>query len=594
MPDRPVERRLAAILNADAVGYTRLMADDEVATLETLNAHRTLMSGLVRQHGGRVVDMVGDNLLAEFPSAVDAVQCAVETQRQLAESNASLDDSRRMLFRIGLNVGDLIVDGERIVGDGVNVAARIQTIAEPGGIAISTTVLDQIEGKLPVRLRDLGAREFKNVRRPIRVYQVTTGETGDSAESMTEEEEGAVSRHVPGFGGMHAIAVLPFRNLSGEADQEYFADGLVEDLITSLAALRIYPVIARNSSFTYKDRTVDVRQAGQELGAHYMVTGSVRKAGSRMRINAELVDAVGAHQIWSGRYDREVSDIFEVQDEITLAIAGSVGPALSQSARDHAVRRTPKNLDAWECVHRSMWHLFQYTMEDTAQTHVWARRALKLEPDLATAYSLIAFSYMYEIVYQWSEDPDASRTQAARAADKAVALDKNDAMALTALGYAHSMMGEYDRSIAALERAIEVNPSWAMAYWALGASLAQSGRPDDAIPMIEMAIRLSPQDPLMHEFTFNIGAAHFTAGRYERALEFAHRSLNLRPGQPGALRLLTASHSFLGNTQEAAAALEKMQAAAPDLSEKHLRMLLPDEIACRYIEALRLAGWKGP
>jgi adenylate cyclase len=580
-------------MNADVVGYTRLMAADEVATLENLNSCWNLMSGLIRTHRGRVVDKVGDNLLAEFPSAVDAVQCALEIQRQLKTINSTAPRNRRMLLRIGLNLGDLIVEGERIVGDGVNIAARIQAKASPGGVAISSTILDQIEGKLPIKVRNKGAHALKNVTRPVLIYELETIQSGESAEAPFDEAAGAANQHVPGFGGRHAIAVLPFRNLSRDQDQEYFADGLAEDLITSLAALRIYPIIARNSSFTYKDKTIDVRRIGRELGAHYIVAGSVRRADRRVRVNAELVDAEDAHQIWSGRYDREISDIFDLQDEITLEIAGSVGPALSQSERDHAMRRTPQNLDAWDCLHRSMWHLFQYSSDNTTKAHYWASRAVELQPDLAQGYSLIAFSHMYEITYQWSEDPLQSRTLAAQAAEKAVALDKDDPMALTALGYTHSLVGKYDQAVTVLERAIEINPSSAMAFWALGSSLAQGGQPDDGIAVIEKAIRLSPQDPLMHEFLFNIGSAHFIAWRYEKAAEFARKSLSLMPTQPGALRLLAAASAYLGKLGEAVIAMEEMVRVAPDISEQHLQSFLPENVVERYIEGLRLAGWKG-
>jgi adenylate cyclase len=590
-----VERRLAAILNADVVGYTRLMANDEMATLATLQSHWALVDKFVSQHGGRVVDRVGDNLLAEFPSAVAAVESAIEIQQQLATINSSVPAKRRMLLRIGLNVGDLIVDEERIVGDGVNIAARIQASASPGGVSFSSTVMDQVAGKLPIAVQDKGALSFKNVPRPIHVFEVDIKATSKNSEAVDEEEIAAdsQSQHLPGFSDRHAIAVLPFRNLSHDKEQEYFADGLAEDLITSLATLRMYPVIARNSSFTYKEKTVDVRQIGRELGAHYIVTGSVRKAGSRMRVNAELVDTGDAHQIWSGRFDREISDIFDLQDEITLAIAGSVGPALLQSERDHAIRRTTKNVDAWDCLHRSMWHLFQYSRENTEQAHSWANRALELQPDLAQAYSVIAFSHMYEIIYQWSDDAVQSRTLAARAAAQAVALDKTDPTALTALGYAHSLVGEYDRAIQSLERAIEINPSFAMAYWALGSSFAQSGQTDEGIAMIENAIRLSPQDPLMHEFLFNIGSAHFIAQRYEAAVKFAQESRGLNPKQPGTLRLLAAASAYLGNLNEAAVAVKEMMEVAPGMSEQYLQTFLPRKVVERYVEGLRLAGWEG-
>jgi adenylate cyclase len=323
------------------------------------------------------------------------------------------------------------------------------------------------------------------------------------------------------------------------------------------------------------------------------VTGSVRKAGGRIRVNAELVDTHDAHQVWSGRYDREISNIFDLQDEITLEIAGSVGPALLRSERDHAMQRTPQNLDAWECLHRSMWHLFQGTREHTMKARSWADRSLELQPDWAKAHSLIAFSHMYEIIYQWSDDVPRSRTLAAQEAEKAVALDPDDPMALTALGYALSLTGEYERATTALERAIEINPSSAMAYWALGSTLTQASQPDVGIAMVEQAIRLSPQDPLMHEFIFSIGSAHFAARRYEQAAEFAKKSISLKPGQPGSFRLLAAASAFLGKLSDASVAVKEMMRIAPGVSEQHLRSFLPQKLVDHYVEGLRLAGWKG-
>lgn len=586
-----MERRLAAILTADAVGYTQMMARDEVATLETLDAYRSIMGGLIKQHGGRVVDAVGDNLLAEFPSAVDAVQCAIEIQRQLAESNAERPEDRQMRFRIGINVGDLIVVGERIVGDGVNVAARIEAEAAPGAVAISRAVLDQIDGKLPLSLRDKGEFSLKNVPRPVRIYEIE--EEQDEREGTPDDSRAGMEPKVPGFGGRSAIAVLPFRNLSADPDQEYFADGLAEDLITSLAALRVYPIISRNSSFAYKDRDSDPRQAGKRLGAHYIVTGSVRKVGDRIRVNAELVDSADGRQVWSGRYDREISDIFEVQDEITASIAGAVGPALFQSEMLHAIRRAPKNSDAWDCIHRGMWHLYRYTREGVAKARAWAARALELQPDLATAYCVIAFSHMYEVIYQWVDSREEPLRAAMNAAENAVAADRDDPMALTALGFACSLCGHRDRAVAVLERAVQANPSSALAFWSLGATLTTAGRPDEGIPMVEKAMRLSPQDPLMNEFLFTIGSAHFMAERYEEAIQFAQRSLDLKSDQPGAWRIIAAGSALLGKLDEARRAVGQMIRLAPDLTEERLRVFLRDSDVERYVKGLRLAGWGG-
>lgn len=585
-----MERKLAAILSADAVGYTQMMARDEVATLEALDAARSVMGGLVKQHGGRVVDAVGDNLLADFPSAVDAVQCAVEIQRQIRNHNSEIEPMRQMNFRIGVNVGDLIVVGERVVGDGVNVAARIESQAPTGGVAISRNVLEQVEGKISVGFRDLGDFELKNVPRPVHIYEVV--EEAIEAQTGESRKGRSVDPHVPGFGGRSSIAVLPFINLSDDPKQEYFVDGLAVDLIASLAGLRVYPVISRNSSFAYKGKNVDPREAGKELGAHYIVTGSVRKSGERLRVNAELVDSGDGHQIWSGRYDREISDIFEVQDEITAAIAGAVGPALSQSEMLHAIRRSPQNLDAWDCVHRGMWHLFRYTKEGVVKARSWAARALELQSDSVMAHCIVAFSRMYEVIYQWSESRDEPLVEAMQAAERAVASDRDNPMALTALGFACSLTGERERAVAVLERAIQENPSSALAYWSLGATLSTAGRPDDAIPMVEKAIRLSPQDPLMNEFLFTIGSSHFLAGRYEDAVEFAQKSLDMKSDQPGAWRVLAAANALMGKIDEAKKAVGQMIRLAPNLTEERLRVFLRDSEAKRYIEGLRLAGWQ--
>ncbi len=590
-----MERRLAAILSADAVGYTALMARDEGAALATLETHLSLLSGLVRQHGGRVVDMVGDNLLAEFPSAVDAVQCAVEAQRQLATANAELPEDTRMPFRIGVNVGDLVVIGERIAGDGVNVAARLEAQAQPGAVLVSRAVVEQVEGKVPLAFEDLGDVELKNVPRPVRVFEVqdTGRKTQPAAADHDHDHDHGPAEHVPGFGGRSAIAVLPFRNLGEDPEQDYFADGLAEDLIASLAALRIYPIISRNSSFAYKGRQEDAARAGQELGAHYVVTGSVRRSGNRIRVTAELEDAFDGRQVWSGRYDRELDDLFEVQDEITAAIAGAVGPALIQSEMLHAIRRSPESPDAWDCVHRGLWHLYRHTPEDITKARAWAERGLELQADLVMAHCIIAFSHMYGVIYGWTPNRRDSLAAATQAAEAAVTLERDNPMALTALGFALSLAGDRERALTVLERAVEVNPSSALALWSLGATLGVSGQPDAAIPMVEKAMRLSPRDPLTNEFLFTIASAHFQAGRYQEAIDFAERSLALKADQPGALRVIAASQALLGREDEARRSVRHLKLLAPDLSADQLRLMLGEAVGNRYADALRSAGWPG-
>ncbi len=586
-----MERRLAAVLSADAAGFTALMARDEAAALAALDSSRSIMGGLVRQHGGRVVDAVGDNLLAEFPSAVDAVLCAVAVQAQIADANEELAPDNRLVFRIGVNVGDLVVLGERIAGDGVNVAARLEALATPGGVTVSRAVMEHIEGKVQLPFVDRGEHAMKNVPRPVHVFEIATEATGTGPAS-----EGAThspSPHVPGFGGSSTIAVLPFRNLGNDPEQEYFADGITEDLIASLAALRIYPIISRNSSFAFKGRQRDAAGAGRELGAHYIVTGSVRRADRQVRVTAELEDTHDGHQLWSGRYDRELNDYFAVQDEITAAIAGALGPALIQSEMLHAIRRSPENPDAWDCVHRGLWYLYRYTREEVTQARAWAERALELQPDLPMAYCIIAFSHMYEVVYGWTTDRLVSIRLSARAAERAVAADRKNPMALTALGFSCALTGDHERGLAVLEQAVDANPSSALALWSLGSTLNVAGRPDEGIPLVEKAMRLSPQDPLTNEFLFSLASAHFQAGRYQEALEHAERSLSLKPDQPGAWRVVTAANALLDRPEAARQALGHLSRVAPDMLSDHLRGHLHPDLAERYTEALRKAGWKG-
>jgi TolB-like protein/cytochrome c-type biogenesis protein CcmH/NrfG len=562
MPERSTyTRRLVAIFSADVAGYTRLMAADEAATLEMLDACRGEMSRRVAEFGGRVVDAVGDNLLAEFPSAVAALQCAFATQRALAALNEERAPARPMRFRIGIHVGDVIADGDRIAGDGVNIAARIESRARPGGVALSGAAWDQVEGKLPLRASEQRPQQLKNVGKPVRVYDV---EEQDAPAATADEDDSPL--RTAGFTERHAIAVLPFANLSEDVEQEYFADGLAEDLITSLAALRIYPIIARNSSFTFKGRAVDVRRVGEELGAAYVVSGSVRRAGHRVRVNAELVEARAARQIWSGRFDSQLEDMFDLQDELTAKIAGAVGPAVSKIEMRRALNQPERSVDVWDCIHRGLWHLSRFEPEHSARAEFWARRAIELQPNATRAWSVLAFSNLHKALFQWSEEVREAVVAALSAAEKAASLDRDDPLALTALGFALSFAGRPGQAVDVLERAVRINPSSATAAWALGAALGPAGRPDEAIPMIERAIRLSPQDPLMHEFLFAIAASHFVAGRYEEAIAAARNSLDLRPGQAGCCRVIAASLGHLGRCDEARPFVAQLERLLPGLS----------------------------
>jgi len=582
-PDN-VQRKLTAILSADVVGYGRLMADDEVATLNTLKAHRDAMGGLIRQHGGRVVDAVGDNLLAEFPSVLDAVTCAVAAQRELEGRNADLSKERKMQFRIGIHLGDVLMEGERIYGDGVNIAARLESLAEPGGICISGTVHEQVRHKLSRAYEDLGEQSLKNIADPVRVYRVRLplDTSADDVEALT----------VPGFAGRPAIAVLAFDNLSGDREQEYFADGIAEDLITRLSAFRLFPVIARNSSFAYKGKSVDVKRVSQELGVRYVVEGSVRKAGEQIRISAQLIDATSGHHVWAERYDRELRDIFALQDEIIETIIGSLVPTLGRAERYRAARQAPQNLHAWDCVQRGWWHVYQSTKDDAAEARSLFQKAKELDPHFSLAFSGLAISHLQQLGYQWSERPAQSLADGLQAAEKSVALDEGEPQSQVALGLACTSAGHYERAVVAFERTIELNPSYAAAYWGLGRALCYLDRPDEGVGMIEKAIRLSPHDPAMHEFLFDLGVAHFLAGRYEEATAWEKRSLQSRPGQPGAYRVLAASYGHLGRIEEARAALDAMYKLVPDFSVETLRVYVRPVIIERYLEGWRKAGWE--
>ncbi len=464
MSPTTTKRKLTAILSADAVGYSRLMAQDEAATVKTLNAYRDAMSGLVRQHGGRVIDAVGDNLLADFPSVVDAVASAVDIQRELAGRNAELPPERRMPFRIGINLGDVMVEGDRIIGDGVNVAARVEGLAEPGGIAISGTTFDHVGGKLALEFEDLGEQTVKNIPKRVRVYRVVAKSRDATAAAGDEALVGAAELTVPGFSGRPAIAVLPFDNLSGDPEQEYFADGIAEDLITRLSSWRWFPVIARNSSFSYKGKSVDVRQVSRELGVRYVVEGSVRKAGNRVRVSAQLIDATTGHHLWAERYDRELEGIFELQDEITETIVVSLEPAMDKVERERALRQDPRNLQAWDCVQRGWWHMFQFAKDDNLKARSYFLKASELDPHFSSPFSGLALSHYLDVTYQWSESPAQSLASIYQAAEKAVSLDDNDAIAHYARGLACWTMGEYEQGIVEAERGIALNPSYAHSY----------------------------------------------------------------------------------------------------------------------------------
>jgi TolB-like protein/Flp pilus assembly protein TadD len=495
---------------------------------------------------------------------------------------------RALPFRIGINIGELIVDGDRIAGDGVNVAARIEALAGPGEVWLSAAAHQQVEGKLELDFEDMGERGVKNLPRPLRVYRVKA-----VAAAPRAADDRPTTLTVAGFAGRPAIAVLPFAAPRDEsAEQDYFADGIAEDLTMRLSRWRLFPVIGRGSTLAYKERTVDPRQVSRDLGVRYVVAGSVRRAGKRIRVGCELVDATNGRQLWADRYDRRVEDIFAVQDEIVDAIAAAIEPALRMGIGGALpTREPPTTLGAWESFQRGWSRLHHATRkEDADEAIALFRRARELDPSFSTAFAAEAAGHCTSIMYQWTDSVSDSVADARRAAERSVELDDGDPWAHLALGVVSSFSGENARAASALERALELNPSLTLAYQVLGVAFAVD-RPDEAIRILEKGIRLSPRDPFVFLLHHQIAVAQMMAGRYEDALVAAQRSVALRGDQPHAYRVLAACHGHLGQVDAARAALDKMYQLSPNFSVENLRLSNSAPLVERYLEGWSKAGW---
>src|SRR5438093_13215636 len=490
--DHPVregsmERKLAAILSTDVKGYSRLMGEDEKATIRTLTAYRTVMTTLIQQHRGRVVDSPGDNLLAEFASVVDAVRCAVEIQQELKVRNAELPDQRRMEFRIGINLGDVVVEEERIYGDGVNIAARLEGLAAAGGICLSGTVYDQVETKLALGYEYLGAQTVKNITKPVRVYRVR---------QEPEPNTSAVSAKIQTLAlpAQPSIAVLPFANMSSDPEQEYFSDGITEDLITDLSKLSGLFVISRNSLSLYKGKAVKPTQIGKELGVRYVLEGSVRKAGSRVRITAQLVDATTSYHLWADRYDRDLQDIFAVQDEVTRKIVAALQVKLTEGEQQRMGHTPTNNLEAYEYFLRGLEFHAHRTQEANGQARQMFERAIALDPNFAAAYAWLGRTYVLDWFHRWSQDPQVLE-RAVALAGQAIALNESLPGAYQTLGYIYMAKKQYDQAVVEAEKAVALDPNDADAVLTLGEVLSCVGRSQEAMEFVEKAMRLNPHYP---------------------------------------------------------------------------------------------------
>ena len=579
-----MERRLAAIIAADLVGYSRLMGADEAGTLRRLNEIRgQVLEPLITARRGRIVKLMGDGLLMEFGSLVDAVACAVDWQKAMAtrESGAAAP----FVFRIGIHLGDVIVEGEDIYGDGVNTAARLEGLAEPGGICLSGDAYRHVKGKVDAHFEDLGVQSLKNLPEPIRVYRIVQ-EAGETI-SPTPSPAPLSLPAKP------SVAVLPFDNMSGDAEQEYFADGITEDIITGLSKYRTLFVIARNSSFAFKNKSLDIRRIGEKLGVRYVVEGSVRRAGNRVRITAQLIDAAEDRHLWAERYDRELEDIFAVQDEVTFAIVTALEPRLAMSERQRALRKPTESLDAWENYQRGLWHTFQYRPEDRVATLAFLERAIELDPAFASAYAGLGYALYTYIILGASEDRDADLDRAFAISREAVRLDEQDPFAWVALTRGHLLRGEHDAAIVDSDTAISLSPNFALAHFGRAHALWHSGRPAEAVRSHDEAMRLCPLDPLMWAYLASKAIALVMLGKYEEAIAISHKSQRQANSAIFSHLAEISALGHLGRSEEACDALARARLKKPDLSISYVAEALPvTDDACREIfhSGLRKAG----
>ncbi len=576
-------RRLAAIFAADMVSYSRLMAADEEGTLARLKKlRRDLIDPAIAAAGGEIVKLTGDGMLALFDSVVAAVEAGLAVQNALMSAEAAEPEDRRISFRIGIHVGDILLDAGDIYGDAVNIAARLEAIAPACGIALSDDAWRQVDGKVDVVFTDGGEQKLKNIPRPMRVYNVELA------------VEPAAAAPLPDLAppDKPSIAVLPFQNMSGNPDQEHFADGMSEDIITALSKLRWFFVIARNSTFSYKGCSPDIRDVAQELGVRYVLEGSVRLAGDRARITAQLIDGETGNHLWAERYDRQMTDIFAVQDDITASVVGAIGPQLQAAEIQRIQSKPPESLDAWGCVIRSLWHLGRQTGEDTDEACRLLRQAIDTSPDYAKAHSVLAFAESRRLFF--GADFDTTVAAAREIARVSRALDDDDPWSHFASGYVECFTGRYDDAIAWYRRAIALNENFALAHGNVAAALALGGHPDEAIESVERALRMSPRDPFNFSYLHFAGLAYFAAGRYAEGVSAGEQALRERPNFATALRCLAACHAALGQIDKAQAAITEALRLAPGSTVQRDAYgqvaYTRAEDRKRYAEALRKAG----
>jgi TolB-like protein len=563
VPDQPVERKLAAIFAADIAGYSRLMARDEVATLARLKACRAIIDGLIASHRGRIFNTAGDSVVADFASAVDAVQCAVAVQAAIATENAGGTSDEPMQLRNGVHVGDVMVDGENLLGDGVNIAARLESLADPGTICVSAAARDHIGNKLPLVFDNLGDQQVKNIAQPIRVYRVR-------AEVPTPQPRTALP-----LPDKPSIAVLPFQNMSGDPEQEYFVDGMVEEIITALSRIRWLFVIARNSTFTYKGRPADVKEVGRELGVRYVLEGSVRKAGTRVRITGQLIDALTGTHLWADRFDGSLEDIFELQDKVAISVAGVIEPALQAAEMRRSAAR-PTDLGAYDFYLRALAAYFPMTKERIFEALGLLEQAIAMDRHYGPALSWAAICHLRLVFDGWADEPETNRRKGVELARQALQAAENDPGILANSAQVLAQFGEdIGAMIGLVDRALALNPSFARGWFLSGLLRLFAGQPDLAIEHVETSLRLSPRERVGQPLT-TIGMAYFFKHQFDEAASKLLLSIQDNSGSPIPYRALAACYALMGRIDEARAIVAQLRTITPRVLPNDVPFLNPE------------------
>ncbi len=629
MPTQSVKRKLAAILSADVKGYSRLMGEDEESTARTLNVYKEVMTGLIQYHRGRVVGTAGDSMLAEFASVVDAVRCAVEIQKELKVPNAELPENRRMEFRIGVNLGDVIEDGEQILGDGVNIAARLESLSEAGGICISGTAFDQVRNKLELGYEYLGEQTVKNIALPVRVYKVLV-EPGEAGKVIGEKktkprqwqntilivlailivvaaafviwrlyfrptpplEVASKEKMAFPLPDVPSIAVLPFVNMSGDPKQEFFSDGITESIITALSKVPRLFVISRQSTFFYKGKPVKVKQVSEELGVRYVLEGSVQRSADRIRINAQLIDALTGHHLWAERYDRQFKDIFAIQDEIAMKILTALRVRLTEGEQAGFQAKSTKSLDAYLKYLQGREYTLAYKRDDNIKARKMGEEIISLDPNFHGGYTLLSLVELHDVWLGISKSPNDSLMRAIELAKNSIAITDTPGPH-TILASIYVLFGKHDEALTEARKAVEMDPNGGNAHMILGHVLYMSDRAEEAIPVLEKAIRLNPYPPT--NYYHNLAYAYLILGKNEEAITAARKALYIQPDNILAHLALVSSYSLLGREEEARAEVGEVLRIDPKYSveEREKRSTGKNrDFTKKYYDSLRKAGLK--